>query len=77
MPELIKKLVMTEDGQAMTEYALIMAFVVVLALFAFGQMPGPLNALFDKVIDAFSDESSMPKLGPAVNWDHGPAVFKT
>lgn len=77
MLAVIKKLILWEDGQGMAEYALILSMVVLLALYGFSQMPAPLNALFNKVIDAFNGESSMPKFGPAGNWDHSPAVFKT
>ncbi|MDW7650966.1 MAG: hypothetical protein SCK29_07485 [Bacillota bacterium] len=76
----MKRLLVSEEGQGMTEYALIMACVVLLVIITLSQISGPINNLLAKVIDAFSAQSGadgIQQLAPAGNWDQGPAVFMT
>lgn len=51
--KLVKKLQKAEKGQGMVEYALIIAFVAAIAIFAFN------NGLGDAVKGAFTNASSM------------------
>lgn len=51
--KLVKKLQKAEKGQGMVEYALIIAFVAAIAIFAFN------NGLGDAVKNAFTNASSM------------------
>ena len=76
---MIWNLVTAEEGQAMTEYALILAFVVILVYLAFTPLSVSLNTLFGNVVNAFNGESGavgVQQLAPAANWDYSPAIFK-
>lgn len=80
MAEAIKRLITAEDGQAMTEYSLILALVALVAVVAISQLYEPIAAMFSKVMSAFTGGSStagVQQLAPAGNWDYGPGVFKT
>lgn len=47
-----------ETGQSMTEYALILALVVLIAVVALRQVAVPMMDLLQKAINAFSVEAS-------------------
>lgn len=79
MTRALMRLIVDEDGQGMTEYALILAFVVILVFLAFTPLASGLNIFYNRVIGAFSGTSGtleMQKLAPAANWDQGPVIFK-
>jgi pilus assembly protein Flp/PilA len=77
MAGVLRRLVTEEDGQGMTEYALILAFVVILVYVAFTPLSAGLNRLFGGVVEAFGGESAagVEKLAPAANWDYSPATI--
>jgi Flp pilus assembly pilin Flp len=78
--DILRRLVTAEEGQGMTEYALILAFVVTLVYLAFTPLSSSLNSLFGNVVEAFNGESGavgVEQLAPAANWDYSPAIFKT
>lgn len=80
MGDVFRRLLTDEDGQGMTEYALIMAFVIMLVYLAFTPLSSGLNSLFGKVVDAFTGEAGaagVEQLAPAANWDYSPAYFVT
>lgn len=50
----LAELVFEEHGQAMTEYALILALVGLAAVLLMRQLAGPLNMLYIRTNDAFN-----------------------
>jgi Flp pilus assembly pilin Flp len=62
MFSIMRRLLKSEDGQGMTEYALILAFVVILVYMAFTPLSSSLNTLFGNVVNAFGKEGG--KMGP-------------
>jgi Flp pilus assembly pilin Flp len=50
----VKSLARDESGQGMVEYALILAFVALAAIFALGQLGSEVVALLNKAVAAFS-----------------------
>lgn len=74
------RLLTGEDAQAMTEYALILAWVALVAVLAVSQLSEPISSMFTRVIGSFGEDGGplgTSKLAPAGNWDHSPALFKT
>lgn len=49
---LLKRLVKEEDGQAITEYALIIGLVAVVAIAAIGLLGGKIKAVFEALVAA-------------------------
>jgi pilus assembly protein Flp/PilA len=54
MLEKMKNLVVEEEGQALTEYGLILALVAVLLVASLTAVKSELVAVFNKVIDALN-----------------------
>ena len=51
MKEMVKRLMVEESGQGMTEYSLILALVSVLAIGALSLMSGQISAVFGKITE--------------------------
>jgi pilus assembly protein Flp/PilA len=54
MLAIVNSFVRDESGQGMVEYALILAFVALAAIFALGQLGTEVVALLNKAVAAFS-----------------------
>jgi Flp pilus assembly pilin Flp len=57
LTEIFKQFVVAEDGQAMTEYALILALVAMALVTVLIQVSTPLNAFYDSVKHALNPQS--------------------
>ena len=51
MKEMIKRLVKEEEGQAMTEYGLILALIAVVVITVLATMGGQIKTAFQKISD--------------------------
>lgn len=49
---LLKRLIKEEDGQAITEYALIIGLVVVVVIVVLGALGGKIKDVFQALVDA-------------------------
>ncbi len=50
----LKRLYSEEDGQALTEYGLVLAIVVIAVIVILGLLKDKIVAMFQKVVDALS-----------------------
>ena len=48
----IRNLLASEEGQTLTEYALILVLIVIAALAIMGTMGGQINAIFTRISEA-------------------------
>ncbi|MCR3921640.1 MAG: Flp family type IVb pilin [Firmicutes bacterium] len=53
MQTIIQTLLYREEGQAMTEYAFILALVALVAIVALAQVTVPIVSLLQRVVDTF------------------------
>ncbi|MBS3885991.1 MAG: Flp family type IVb pilin [Dethiobacter sp.] len=60
MKEVVKRLLTEESGQGMTEYALILALVSVVAIAALTGLGGQIRTVFERVLAGFTPTPAPP-----------------